>query len=576
MGGGAVGGGLVGGGCGVPSAGNPPLPRRCAPAATSECQGSVDSFLSQSGVPSQRLNASQGNGFDDDCDGLVDEGCACQGAGTTKDCWVVPATQASANGQPVGWCSTYARGTVDCGSTSTSTTWSGVCRGAARPLEADTCAAGDFNCDGLSANDPVNGCACGAPVECPTTPLQLAPYPSPSALPSIDGTAWIRDPAKRALAQSWSWTVIGGDCDDVLPFPSFALYSASSTSAGSRIGSRTSVRYDTNQGRYVASTAEPIMSIQANLAQGQVFPAFSLSGDYLVQGEFTLEGTRYVCTQRVEVRAPGIRAELCWNSSTTGTTGDLDLHFGRLQGTCSTPQGWNLLCLNGSAAQDCYYSATSGCRDNSVNGPGWGYTNSPPSSCIGWGSGRTANSTQGCTNPRLDRDTITCNRSPDPLVRDFCGPENINLDNPNDGDQFVVGVNYYSAPSTTVPLRPHVNVYCGGRRVLSSGVNPRTGQQWPLLTRPGSEESGDFWTVALLRATVSGGQTSCAVTPLPARFADPTRDGPSTDFCVDSQTNQTPAPNQFSAVSRRFIDNATGQGGASGTRPMQPTQWCKH
>ena len=43
-----------------------------------------------------------------------------------------------------------------------------------------------------------------------------------------------------------------------------------------------------------------------------VYPAFSLSGDYLLTGSFTLSGTQYTCSVKIQVRAPGIRAEGCW------------------------------------------------------------------------------------------------------------------------------------------------------------------------------------------------------------------------------------------------------------------------
>ncbi len=580
------------GGCGPIMAGNPPFPRSCASGTTNECGGATDTFLTGQGVAASRLNGSQGNGFDDDCDGLVDEGCTCLQGGTTKDCWLVPATQIDPNtNQPVGWCTANAKGSVDCAGTEI-TTWSGVCRGAQRPQRYDSCAPGDFDCDGLSGNNQTSGCNCAADVQCPTMPLNLAPYPNASTLVRIDGTQWIRDAAQRGMAQNWTWTVLGGDCDNVLPFPTFALYSQANAQSFARIGSRTPVRFDmtTMPNRYVAAAGQPLIAIQAvrgnAVGAGFVHPAFGLSGDYLVQGEFTLNGNRYVCTQRVEVRAPGVRAELCWDTvgdPFSGGGNDIDLHFARLQGTCATPQGWNTMCAAGNGVQDCYYDPSSGCREGSSTPPNWGYPDSASTTCLGWSSRRTTGS-QGCTNPRLDRDNISCNKNQqDPTAGDFCGPENINLDNPRDGDTFVVGVNHYGNSSGTANAKPHVNVYCNGRRVLSIGYNPATGQQWPLLRNQGGDNNGDFWTAALVKTNVAGGMiTTCDVTPIPSRHADPSRDGPvatagaGNGLCVDSMSNQTPAPNQFSFTSRRFIDNATTQGGAAGTRPMMPSQWCKH
>lgn len=583
------------GGCGPIMAGNPPFPRECAPGTTNECGGAADTFLTSRGVAAARLNGNQGNGYDDDCDGLVDEGCICLQGGTTKDCFLVPATQIDPNtSQPVGWCTTNAKGSVDCSGTEI-TTWSGVCRGAQRPQVYDSCAPGDFDCDGLSGNNQIAGCNCPTSVECPTTPLVLAPFPNPSTLPQIDGTQWIKDVAMRGMATDWTWTVLGGDCDNVLPWPTFALYTqANSGVAGARVGSRTPVRFDmaATPARYVAAPGQPLISIQAARGNapgaGVVHPAFGLSGDYLVQGEFTLRGTKYVCTQRVEVRAPGIRAELCWDTVGDQALGgnDVDLHFARLQGTCTTPQGWNDVCQTGGLSgpvQDCYYMGASGCRDGSPNPPRWGYADSAATACLGWSSRRQPGR-QGCTNPRLDADNVECDKTQqDPTNPAFCGPENINLDNPNNADTFVVGVNHYGNKGGTPNAKPHVNVYCNGRRVLSVGYNPATSQQWPLLRTPGADDNGDFWTAATVRANVTNGQlTSCDVTPIPSRHADPTRDGPvampgaGNGSCVDSRMNQTPAPNQFSFTTRRFIDNATTQGGAVGTRPATTASWCKH
>lgn len=578
------------GGCGPIMAGNPPYPRECAPGTTNECGGAADTFLTSRGVGAAQLNGQTGNGFDDDCDGLADEGCRCDQGGTTKDCWLTPATQVNpTTSQPVGWCTANAKGSLDCAGTEI-LTWSGVCRGAQRPQVFDSCSPGDFDCDGLSGNNQVSGCNCPNEVECPTAPLSLTPFPNPTTLPRIDGTAWIKDVAKRGMATDWRWTVLGGDCDNVLPWPTFAIYSQTNSNAGgARIGSRTPVRFDATTNRYVADPSQPLAAIQASRGNmpgaGIVFPAFGLSGDYLVQGEFTLDGVRQVCTQRVEVRAQGIRAELCWNTvgnPFSGGGNDIDLHFARLQGACTTPQGWNMLCAAGGGVQDCYYLDGSGCRDDSSSGPNWGYADSPSTACLGWGSRRRAGQ-QGCTNPRLDADNVTCNRNEqNPTSGDFCGPENINLDNPRDGDAFVIGVNHFGNSGGTSEARPHVNVYCNGRRVLSIGYNPATMQQWPLLRNPGQDSSGDFWTAATVRAQVMNGQLqSCVVTPIPSRHADPSRDGPvatpgaGNGMCVDSRMNQTPAPNQFSYSNRQFAESPA-QGIGAGTQPMQAAQWCKH
>jgi hypothetical protein len=473
--------------------------------------------------------------------------------------------------------------------------WSGTCRGAQPPYPHDVCAPGDFNCDGLCCNPDNTGCDCPNSVVCPTTPITEAPYPAPTQIELIDGSQWITNATQRAQAANWIWTVVGGDCDNVLPHPTFAVYDGTNTQdAGTqRIGARTPVQFNNtlNPPRYVGTAGGTTISIQvadagAGVAGGQIYPAFALSGDYIVQGEFDIGAQHYVCTQKVAVRAPGIRAELCWDTvgGQDGTGGnDLDLHMARLQGdSCGSDNGWDLLCANGSTYQDCYWNSSSGCRQTSASPPGWGYANSTNSACIGWGSERVIAS-QGCTNPRLDLDNITC----DPAEADptqigiFCGPEDINLDNPNDGDMFAVSVNHFANHGGTAHAHPHVDIYCNGVRMVSAGYNPATGQtSFPLLLAGGADSSGDYWMATTVVAHVTAGQlTGCDVAVLPSHHADPTRDGPVAGggvgpLCVESVSNaSTPS---FSYTSHLFVDTGSQQGVGQGTIPASTAEWCKH
>src|SRR5262249_31837677 len=147
------------------------------------------------------------------------------------------------------------------------------------------------------------------------------------------------------------------------------------------------------------------------------------------------------------------------------------------------------------AVEDCYYST---CQYSALD---WGYTDSLATACHGWGSKQLMST---CNNPRLDRDNISCDPSVSDILDDgFCGPENINIDNPKDGDKFIVGVNHYRNHGGTANAKPHVNVYCNGARVLSVGYNPATGAQWPLLTTDGAEETGDLWSVVRVTTHVA-------------------------------------------------------------------------
>lgn len=500
----------------LPDAGGPgPVGRACLPATNNECDGLHD-------LATYPANGTGGNGFDDDCDGLVDEGCSCDGAGTTKTCYLVPASQ-TFGGLPVGWCAQNSKGTVDClkPSSEFGGTWSGQCRGAQPPFADDVCANGDFNCDGKDQNSKASDCSCkGAPVQCPTAPLQTAPFPPSAALPlKVDASGWFLNPADVANATNWKWSLMGGDCDNVLPHPTFAIYTTHDATAP---GVGTQV--DTLGG----SGHEHGYVVSAPAVTSWIYPAFSLSGDYRVQGEFELDGQHYSCEQKIQVRAPGLRAEACWD--TEGQSVDLDLHMAQVTfGNTCAHKGWSGACLD----QDCYYA---NCKGSSS--PSWYPPNPSTSACQGWGSKATGT----CFNPRLDRDLITCSATQtNPNAADFCGPENINVDAPADGAKFAVAVKYFGG---TPASRTHVNIYCNGERVLSTGYNPVSGNNFPKLVTAGSNSTGDMWKVAMITTSVTAAGLACDVKPVPSQQAHPTTDG-SNAYCVDNTSSDTSEATQY-------------------------------
>lgn len=540
-----------------------PLVKKCAPKSDNECDGATDST---SAFP----NGTYGNGYDDDCDGLVDEGCQCDAAhapGTTKDCFLVPASQLDpATNAPAGWCKQNAKGTVACVSTGMgefgSNKWDGYCKGAQLPFADDSCSPGDFDCDGLAQNSKQQDCACETfTVTCPTEPLVVAPFPyagdlekkkpnladpNPNAPFVFDGWKWIDD-GKGAKATGWKWTISGGDCDNILPHPTFGVFDGKNSVASKRIGKETD-GLGTN-GKQRGIVVGP--SDDAH----QIWPAFSLSGDYLVTGEFDLGGVHRSCTVQVRVRTPGLRVEMCWDMAASAqnglTTTDLDLHFARLQGTqCTAKHGWFNTCGDAPSSDDCHYRCESGCRTGNKGycvgkaapPPGWGYVESPNDNCHGWGSQREAGQT--CDNPRLDADNLGCSLGlGDPSAGgSFCGPENINLDNPVVGDRFLIGVHYYAG---TADVHPHVNVYCNGERKLSVGYDPTATPpiKFPKLSKAFNQTEpsfdADMWEVATVRWF--GGADPCQIDPVPSKAAKFDKDG-STAICVDTNRQNKLAP----------------------------------
>jgi hypothetical protein len=205
-----------------------------------------------------------------------------------------------------------------------------------------------------------------------------------------------------------------------------------------------------------------------------------LSGDWLVHVEFIDElGQTWSCDFIIHVRGSGIRVEMWWNEGVTGDYTDVDLHLHRNPPTT----GW----FNGD---DCYYSNC----DNYDWGYSidWGYPLTPAASCPSPPPSGSDYST-GCPNPRLDLDDVDGN-----------GPENINIDAPNDGDHFRVMVHYYDDEGRESSSAPtYVRIYCGGVVKATFGPAEIYSEGWG---------TGDVWRVADI---VWDGTTSdCAVTAL--------------------------------------------------------------
>ena len=271
-----------------------------------ECDGHHD----LAGFPP---NGSGGNGFDDNCNGLVDEGCTCANVGTTKTCWLVPASQ-TVNGVPVGWCATNSKGTVDCAQHGEGTpTWSGNCRGAQPPYANDVCAQGDFNCDGKEENPTGMSCACvTVDITCPTAPLTTVPYPPPTALPlEVNAADWFSNPSYVSQATNWSWSMTGGDCDNILPNPTFGLYPSAT-------GTVTPVPW--TMSTTLGTSGKEHGTVASGTVGRIIYPAFSLSGDYILVGSFDYGGKATPAAPKIQVRAPGLRAEGCWSTEGRGTT----------------------------------------------------------------------------------------------------------------------------------------------------------------------------------------------------------------------------------------------------------------
>jgi hypothetical protein len=550
-----------------------PHPKKCRPATQNECDGQGLSDAKPEGAGTANPN---GNGFDDDCDGLVDEGCPCPALGNTKDCYLLPSTQTS--GAPdynvLGWCATQEPGKLTCQKVGSGEfaklQFTGECSGAQPPQE-ERCEPGDFNCDGLDSNQ----CDCN-PVSCPDT-IFTRPFPDPKnvgkfskdpaantlGIDGIDGTTWVKP---EYTTSNWRWTVTGGPCDDILPHPSFAVFKTSNTQptgnpdadwASEHLGSEVEMLQDP------LNPADTIQykqgwQIQGMSSPSKIYPAFSLSGDYYVSGTFDYSdsaGNKKTasCTQIVKVRAPGLRVELCWPERGVGTLqndNDVDLHVARLQGGTATPHGWFTSAGPTPNSDDCYYSPNSSCgnrtlNNNSLASPSWFSNDITPEVngvgvCHGWGSRRFPD--RPCISPRLDRDNITCNPAIDnpnapekdpnqigTVVDNFCGPENINIDSGvlKGGEKFAIGVQCYNCvkgnngDANAQPAQPRVNIYCNGELKLGLGYDPRQAadpaqgpaSQYPKLFTEGQNTHGSLWSVAQVTWNANAADP-CSIVPV--------------------------------------------------------------
>jgi hypothetical protein len=378
-----------------------------------------------------------GNGTDDNCDGQVDEGCLCT-PGDVQKCFVGPPGR-----RGVGACTD---GTQTC-SGGEFGAW-GPCTGGISPT-AEGCDATDNDCNGCVDD----GLCCTGELMCPTTVPDSAPYTDVKYM----GASYF-----KGTAASWSWTVQGGPCDQLFLTTTGMPPAQSFTITG-------------------GNTANPTMH-------------FTLSGDYTITMTVTDgAGKKSTCTWVQHVNGPGVRVELCWD--TTGIS-DLDLHVHKPNSTTDffkTAGG-------ADSPDDCdYRNCPAGSSGPSV--PSWGYTPSPLAQCSGGPLGFAWILDGSCRNPRLDMDNVIT----------VGGSENINVDNPKDGESFRPLVHYFGGgPKLTHPL---VNIYCGGHIKATYGQAPDTVSGFMTS---GDWAGGDMWRVADVKAIVNsaGVTTDCTVTAI--------------------------------------------------------------
>lgn len=407
-----------------------------APSADACAGGNACAPRPESCGPREQCN----NGVDDNCNGVIDENCPCL-PGTVQDCFLGPPGRRS-----VGQCS---GGSQRCMGSGEFGTW-GACEGALGP-GPETCDALDNNCDGCVDE----GLCCRAELSCPGPGDPRIADGQPFMAYALRGRTFF-----TGEARSWRWQIRGGPCEALLPRPTFETFQLDSRDAAFRP---------------------------------------TLSGDYTITlTVVTAAGQTLTCTFVVHIEGPGMRVELCWDTSTTV---DLDLYVHDPRNTrpwFSSTQGPLLSVTNDS----CNWSNCEANLRGAMGRVDWGYSPSPLANCENGPLGAGWRREGRCSNPRLDIDNN--------LFKAIGVPENMNVDAPRNGERFRIMVQNF----TGAAARPLVNVYCGGRLRATVGAAPDT---LPDFTGPsGNTAIGAMWRVAdiVTQVDAMGQTTGCEVTPL--------------------------------------------------------------
>ncbi len=281
-----------------------------------------------------------GDGADNDCDGQVDEGCACV-PGAVQPCFAGPPGR-----RHVGACSD---GAQLCAMTGR---W-GECVGGITP-RPDVCNGVDNLCDGCSQQSDCE-------IRCPAPGDPRVRDGRPFEDYPLRGRDFYAGPAR-----SWRWTVEGGPCDRLSTRPSFSVQSATSETA----------------------VFQPLLSGDYRVTLAVV----------------TGMGRTLSCTWIVHVEGPGLRVEMCYPENTTVDLDLFLSRPGRRGPWYPLGRDVYQPSLDACGWHDCEATIRGSTDAGMMPRADWGYARSPLSACANGPHGPEWRALGFCANPRLDID----------------------------------------------------------------------------------------------------------------------------------------------------------------------------
>ncbi len=406
------------------------------------------------------------DGVDNDCDGTVDNGCACR-PGATQPCYTGPSGTTG-----VGVCRAGSQ-TCIAGAGGVGASW-GACGAQVLP-GPEVCDGADSNCDGRVDE----GCACTAGATRPcydgatgTSGVGVCRAGTQGCVAGSGGvgSAW-GVCAGQTLPAGESCNMLDDNCngsvDDGVSCsgPSVTCPAAVTAPAGTTV-TRTATATGGTAYRWevVSSPAGGASTLGSPTTPSTTFNSV-IVGTYGLRFTATdAMGRTATCTTSVTMQGHGLRVELIWDTGTSADRVDLDLQVhNRLASSWA---------VTATSVNVCYWNN---------RGPEW-------------------DAAGAADNPALDVDNLV-----------GLGPENVRVDAPPTSQVYSVGAYFWEDSRARRdignPVAVTVRIYCGD--ALAAPPFTRSLRAGASMRPTATNLANDFWRVARVQFT---SPSSCTVT----------------------------------------------------------------